>query len=258
MVLDYLQNQILPDLLQGLPFLRKNSLILFYGSAVSGNDVRGSDIDILLLMPLAVKNKNRERIYAVRNRLLNTTSVELNFPFSLEELEPEKIWNNDMLLSILHEAKVIHDPENRFPALVNRHQKYPQKVLKEKMLFAFYLLLQSQHRIKRNQLRGNKVDVVNQRIKALKIIMLIYKLKENQFFNAKDLYPGVMDTKLQAVIDQALNNVKTTRCDQIIGGLSKKLEKEAISKKLVPKKLFKDWEKWPTEKLSYTINWMML
>ena len=258
-IFDYLQNQILPDLLQDLPFLKKNSLVLFYGSAATGSNVKGSDIDILLLMPLAVKNKNREKIYMVRNRLLNTTSVELNFPFSLEELGVAKIWNNDMLLSIMQNAKVIYDPENSFPALIKKYQRYPQKVLKEKMLYAFYLLLLSQQRIKRNQLRGNKVDVINQRIKALKIIMLLYRLKENQFFNAKDLYPDVMkDSKLQTEINQALNNIKTARCDQIIKRLAKRLEKEAVSKKLVPKKLFKDWEKWPTDKLAYTINWMML
>lgn len=262
MILDYLQKEILPQLLEDLPFLKKNSIILLYGSAVTGKTTSESDIDVMLIVPAATKKRYREKIYSVRNKLLIISKVELSFPFTFDDLEPKALWNNDMLLDIIKDASVLFDTDNKFQALKKRHQKYPQQVLKDKIMFAFYLLLRNQQMIISQQAKGNKVDVIGIRARTLKIIMILIRLFQGEFFNAKNLYSDLKQSKNNLIylrsIDDALNNVRTRKCDKITKRLTADLEKEAVKNKLIPKRFVKEWEKWPIEKLSYTIKWNIL
>lgn len=262
-ITQFLKTTVLPGLLKDLPFLKKDSLILFHGSAATDRTVLGSDVDIMINVPEATKARYGDTFFTVRKRLLKRYPVEISCSFSLEDFEPERVWDNDLLLTMLQESIAIYDPERRFPDMQRRHRSLPARVQKGKILSALWQLLRFRQLSQRHAERGNKIEASGLRIKCLKLIMILMKLRDGKIYNGKYLYQeavaenGGTDHVMRR-INSAASQIGSPAADDTIGELTERLIEELLSRSLIPKTFTKEWEEWPMKKVRYRIDRTLL
>lgn len=257
-----LRGTVLPKMLALMPFMKRNSLVLLYGSVAKGNALPGSDIDVLLLLPESVRKRHRRDIYKARRAILRTGPVEISFPFTLEDLSRDKLWQRDMLVSALNEASAVYDPEGRFPRLYRYCRKYPRPVLRQKLLSAAWRLLRIRQLIDDQKRRDNHVEVALLRGKFLKLSMIALLLKTGRTFNGKHLQQDMRAHKDLAgrlrEIDRLTAKIVSNSFESGADVLLRTFLRDCVSKSLLPEKFVSAWEEWPTERLTYKIDYTLL
>lgn len=257
-----LKKSLLPDLISCFPFFQKQGIILFHGSAARGNATEGSDIDVMILLPRKVRDEYINEFYKIRKKYEKNGPIRLSYGITIEPFELEEIWNDEMLLKTIQEAFVIHDPNQLFPVLQKKFAQYPEVIKKEKVISLVFKLFQFQELIQRYLIKGNMIEAIELRLKLFKLIMILLKTKENEYYDGKYLYKDLTRDKKHKYylqnIDLAFSKLKSSECDKITNKMIDKISKELMQKKLLPRKFIVGWQQWPMKKFKYKINPIML
>ena len=257
-IIKALQGRFLDDLLNDLPFIRDKGVILLHGSVARGDTVASSDIDLLLILPQSVKLRNVERYFSKKMELDKQGVISLMTPFAAEEIEAEDVWQNDRLLSMLHESLSVYDPADRFAGWQKKFRHWPKVIAREKLLAAGWEFIRIRQELRGYQERGNDLEVIGSRYRLSRLLMKILFFRARKFFNEKHLsQQAKQDKDLAPYAGRLLKLVKKIGDSSFDVGLDRlldQLEQDLVKEKLVPCSFFSSWEKWMREGHTFKVS----
>jgi len=257
----FLVKEFLPEILIKFPWLEKNSLMIIHGSTITGRATKDSDIDVMIFLPIKLKKKHQKELFKYRIELWKKNEVTIGLPISLEDLDSDEMWNNDMLLHIIKEATPLYDPLNLFKKTKKKYGKFPKHILKHKLRNAAWLTMRNRYALKSHARKGDLLTSVNLRTKTIQTIMIILHLKYGLFYNEKYLYQDTKQNKRMQKhakrLDRALQKITEPGCDRVIDGVIKDLNQELNRKKLIPKDSLLRWDRNAVKQTKYRITTLM-
>ncbi|GEM_PF-6902435 len=254
-VVSLMEKEFIPFLLENLPFLKDKCFIFVQGSVARGDTIDSSDIDLMIVLPQQMKKDHMDELFKFK-AVVEENNVEIHF-FAKEKLEnPEIMWNDDVTLGTLYESIIVYDPLGKGKKYQSEYNKFPPKILEDKIFSAGQEIIKKRKLIKGFLKRGNNLGAVSNRIKILKLVLSLLALKRNRYYG-KHLYTESQSdpeaAKYLFLIDEILQKIQTEKADKLLDNLLERLGNEFEETNLLPEKFFSTW-KWSNRVTKYQIS----